>query len=213
MSTLPVVVQLANQTFATEYDAVSLSDDMGLVSPVNFWLLPLITIGEKGSVYTSWADAQTGFPPVASQFSYFCYNPEHWTNTPQTEQDNLVATVQQASTTVHGLGVPFILVPDQSFDQSYLAQLAPYVDIYGLQGERFENDTTKFMTYIPPEIPAVRAANPNAKVYVQVGTQFGDAQQMYDAASLVIGQVDGIMVWTEPGAESEVQQFLAMVQG
>jgi hypothetical protein len=213
MSTLPVIIQLANQTFATEYDAVSLSDDMGLVSPANFWLLPLITIGEKGAVYTSWADAQTGFPPVASQFNYFTYNPEHWTNTPQTEQDNLVATVQQASTTVHGLGVPFILVPDQTFDQSYLAQLAPYVDIYGLQGERFEGDTTLFMTYIPPEIPAVRAANPNAKVYVQVGTQYGTAQQMYDAASLVIGQVDGIMVWTEPGAEAEVQQFLAMVQG
>jgi hypothetical protein len=191
---------------------VARSGDIGLMSFGNFWLLPLVTTGWPGAVYTSWADAQTSFPPYATQYPWFTYNPEHWSNTPQSEQDNLVATVQQASLTIHGYGVSFMLVPDQSFDQAYLAQLAPYVDIYGLQGERFENDMTKFMTYIPPEIPAVRAANPNAKVYVQVGTQYGTAQQMYDAVSTVIGQADGICVWTDPNGLTTLQEFLALIR-
>jgi hypothetical protein len=185
---------------------------MGLVSYGNFWILPMIPPGTPGAVYTSWADAQTSFPPYASQFQYFTYNPEHWTNTPQTEQDNLVATVQQASASTHAMGLQFIVVPDQSFDQSYLGQLAPYADIYGLPGERFKNDLTKFQTMIAPEIPSVRAVNPNAKVYVQVGTQYGDAQQMYDAISTVIGQADGILVWTDPNGLATVQCFLVMVR-
>jgi hypothetical protein len=212
MTQLPILVQLTDQTFSAAFTAVARSTDGGLISQGNFWLLPLMTIGSHGAVYTAWAGAQAGFQPYSTQFTYFCYNPEHWTNTPQSEQDNLVATVQQASTTIHSMGNQFILVPDQSFDQAYLSQMAPYADIYGLQGERFENDLTKFMTYVPPEIPAVRAANPNAKVYVQVGSQYGTAQQMYDTASLVIGQVDGILVWTAPGTLTTVQQFLAMVR-
>jgi hypothetical protein len=65
---------------------------------------------------------------------------------------------------------------------------------------------------IAPEIPAVRAVNPNAKVYVQVGTQNGTAQPMYDAIATVVGQVDRILVWTDPNGLATVQSFLAMVR-
>jgi hypothetical protein len=211
-SQVPIYVQLTDQSFASAYDAVAQPSDAGLMSQGNFWILPLMTSGSPGGVYTAWAGAQTAFAPYASQFPWFVYNPEHWSNTPTYEQDNLVATVQQASAAIHGMGVSFILVPDQSFDQSYLSQLAPYVDIYGLQGERFENDLSKFQTVIAPEIPQVRAANPNAKVYIQVGTQYGTAQQMYDAVETVVGQADGILVWTDPNGLATVQAFLALIR-
>ena len=182
------------------------------MSSGNFWLLPFLNLGQHGAVYTSWAGALASFVPNASQFSAFTYNPEHWANTPDAEQNNLVATVQQASSTIHGLGLPFMVVPDQSFDQALDTQLAPYVDIYGLQGERFETDLTKFQTIIAPEITAIRAANPNVKIYIQVGTQFGTAQQMADAVAVVIGQADGIMIWTTPGAEQVVQDFFTIIR-
>jgi hypothetical protein len=212
ISQVPIAVQLTDQYFTSAYLTVARPSDFGLMSSGNFWLLPLLTTGWPGAIYTSWADAQTSLPTYATQIPWITYNPEHWSNTPSSEQANLVATVQQASSTIHGYGDSFMLVPDQSFDQAYLAQLVPYADVYGLQGERFENDLTKFQTIIAPEIPAVRAANPNAKVYVQVGTQYGTAQQMYDAISTVIGQADGICVWTDANGLATLQEFLALIR-
>jgi hypothetical protein len=58
----------------------------------------------------------------------------------------------------------------------------------------------------------VWAANPNTKVYVQVGTQYGTPQQMDDAISTVVGQADGIMVWTTPGEASLAQDFVNLIR-
>jgi hypothetical protein len=203
---------VTGQTFSAVFLSTARPSDTSLISSGNFWLLPVLNAGQHGAVYTSWADAQSSFSTSAGQFAAFSYNPEHWSTTPQTEQDNLVATVQQASATIHAMGLPFVLVSDQSFDQTYLSQQAPYVDVYGLQGERLENDLTKFQTIIAPEISAVRAANPSAKVYVQVGTQYGTPQQMDDAISTVIGQADGILVWTTPGEASLAQEFVNLIR-
>jgi hypothetical protein len=132
VSQVPLIFQVTDQTFSAVFLSTARPSDTSLVSSGNFWLLPVLTAGQHGAAYTSWADAQTNFPASASQFGAFTYNPEHWSNTPQTEQDNLVATVLQASATIHAMGLPYVLVPDQSFDAALLPQLAPYVDIYGL---------------------------------------------------------------------------------
>jgi hypothetical protein len=151
-------------------------------------------------------------PSLLGQISVVGYNPEHSSLTPKSGQNDLVATVQAAEALADQDGLTFVLVPDQAFDNQYASQLAPNADIYVLQAQSLETNTTAFDAWVNPTIATIRAASLTTQVFVQVATTSGTPQQMDNAIQTVAWSINGINIWTTPGEQSNLQAFIAPIR-
>jgi hypothetical protein len=209
---LPIGTPISSSSQVSYWNQIANLTDIALVPESQTSLLPSITSGQRAVIFASWADAQQKLPSLLGQISVVVYDPEHWSQTPSSEQNNLVATVQSASSTAHQDGLTFLLVPDQQFDGQYAAQLAPYADIYTLQGQRLETNVSSFDNLVNPEISTIHSASPATQIFVQVSTGTGTPQQADNALQSVGSSINGIDIWTDPAHQSSFQSLVGLIR-
>jgi hypothetical protein len=213
LANLPLTIQIQSTANITYFDQIAHPTDVGQVGATNLSFLAGLNRGEGMATYTSWASGHSQVSTVAAdKAKLFGYNPEHWSQTPTAEQNNLVATVKNASTQVHAAGLQFFLAPDDQFDSQYAAQLAPYADIYCVQAEHYETSPTTFSQWVLPTTATIRAANPNVKVYIEVSTQQGTPAQIDAALLAVQGKVDGIVIWSGATQTTQLKQTVSLIR-
>jgi hypothetical protein len=108
---------------------------------------------------------------------YLNYDLEHWTQTPQSEQNAPRSSIIQACTISHNGGYRCAVVPDRGFmmhtdsvTKLPLYQTYDYtsVDMLTIQAENFELPSD-FSSYVPPVVNWVKSHNPNTKIMIEVG--------------------------------------------
>jgi sugar/nucleoside kinase (ribokinase family) len=204
------VVPVGGNSQISYFTSIASSSDIAVINPNSQNALSTISKGQKAVVFDSWATAATQIDGFVGKAAIIAYDPEHWSDTPTSEHDNLVATVQTASAATHALGMKFLLVPDVQFDTQYLAQMAPYADILIIQGQSLETNPTKYTATIQPLINTARANNPDITIYIQVSANKGSADQMLTATQSVSGY-NGVAVWSDSTHWSILEQFIGLL--
>jgi hypothetical protein len=203
---LPILFMILSPDAANYFNQVAGDNDIGGVTEARADLGGTVSRGQKMIVFASWADAQSQLPTLASAgYKIIGYDPEHWAQTPQSEQSNLVATVAQASQQVHAAGMQFLVVPDRGYTEQYAAQFAPSADYFILQGQRLEADPASYANWINQEATAIHGANANTKIYAQIVTGRADPTTLLAIMRADSGVVNGIAIWASPGFLSDLQ--------
>jgi hypothetical protein len=213
LADLPIVFPIESVQSAAYFNQIARPTDVALVSARGApTILPALTAGQRSVVWASWADAEHQFPTIPPGVTIIGYNPEHWSQTPPDEQQDLPTTVKRASEFAHAHGLKLLLAPDLRFDQESLAQIAPYADVIVLQGQRLQANPATFATSMKGMIQTARAASPKTLVYAQVGAPRGSAAQMIGALQGVEGDVDGIVVWTNLQTLTTLQDLVTQLR-
>jgi hypothetical protein len=212
---LPILTILLGTGAASAFQQFAGPGDIGVIPAQTMAYFnneaSVVTSKTIGAGFESWQAGQPLLDQLQGRVSYIAYDVEHWPQTPQSEQDNIVGTVQNMSQAVHSRGMKYILVPDRKFDQQYMSQLAPYADIIVLQGQRIEGNPQDFHDQLLPLIQAAKSANPNVKVYASVGTNNGATPASMQAAlNTLQSAVDGIGIFSygDQASINTLQQFV-----
>jgi hypothetical protein len=122
---------------------------------------------------------------LSSRISEILYDPEHWSYTPVSEQENVGASSQQAESMAHADGKQLIVAPATNLAQvsdpgataansfiatDDLAKVAPSANIVEIQAQGLERDTSRYAAYISQAVSQIRSANPNATIYAGIST-------------------------------------------
>jgi len=212
LSELPITFPVQSPEVALYFAEIARPQDVAAISPSDLQLLPPDIAGHRMLAYRSWADAERELDTLVDQIDMVMYNPEHWELTPSDEQQDLVATVQQFAEFVHARGLRFMFAPDRRYAEEYLSEVAPYVDLVLLQGQRLQEDPQAFASWVQKMIEVARTANSEIQVYVQVGATLGTALDMYSAIQTVSDDIDGIAIWSMPRSLNILQEFVAMLR-
>jgi hypothetical protein len=211
-SQMPITFPVQSSEIAAYFNQVARPQDIAAFPEAHMHLLPEITAGRKRVGFASWAEAESQLPQLVGKIDIVAYNAEHWQQTPREEQQNLPETVKRAAEVTHQLGFQFMFSPDRRFAQDYLGEVAPYVDIIGLQGQRLQEDPEAFAAWVQKMIDTARASNPNVEIYVQVGATRGPATQMLAAIQTVADDIDGISVWSTLKTFDTLQEFVTLLR-
>src|SRR5262249_41678545 len=95
LSTLPITYPLWSGGTLTYWNAWARSSDVAMITPSGMNLLGSVSKGMINVVFDSWASAQSQIPNLKTHLAIVTYDAEHWSATPTSEQNNLVATTQQ----------------------------------------------------------------------------------------------------------------------
>jgi hypothetical protein len=212
LAELPLTFPVQSTEIATYFNQIARPQDIAAFPVAHIRLLPEVTAGQKRIGFASWAEAEGQLPGLTGQIEIVAYNAEHWKQTPKEEQKNLPATVQRAAEFAHAQGFQFMFSPDRRFAQEHVSEVAPYVDIIGLQGQRLQEDPQAFAAWMNEMISAARASNPEVQIYAQVGATQGPAPQMLAALQAVAGEIDGISVWSTPKTFDTLKEFVSLLR-
>ena len=213
LSQLPISFPVHAPEVAAYFDEIARPGDSASVLPDRLFLLSQTELGTKMIAFRSWTDAQSQLDDLSGSVEWVMYNPEHWEYTPEDEQQDLAAIVQEFARAVHDRGRSFMFTPDRQYAELYLAQVAPHVDAVMLQGQRLQHDPQTFATWVLGMADVAHKANEDIQVYVQVGATRGTAEEMYTAIETVAGDIDGIAVWSMPRTLEILQEFVTLIRG
>jgi hypothetical protein len=184
----PPLVELFNET--------GRPNDIARVENVSqFRMLGNITTGRKLVVFKSVAEAAQFLPEIADGIDIVGYNLENGLPNPAEEQADPVASVQRMRQLVDQYGLELMMGPDQQFALEYGVEMAPYVDLMVLQVQRVQTDPQTVSSYVVPMSQALRAANPNIEISMQIRTE-GDVNQLVDLLDLLKNSLDGVSILT-----------------
>lgn len=143
-------------------------------------------------------------PGLGHGVTHVIYDPEHWPATPDKEQENLVEWARCAAEATWKSGRIFMLTPDARFNREMGEKLAPFADIYDLQGQAGQAKLDRYSDYYRTTVPKIRKANPKALVLTQIGVARPDssAEQALEAWDRVKDLVDGVLPWYSPEEKS-----------
>jgi hypothetical protein len=152
--------------------------------PPGWKAIPIGAFKSLGDVRNALADNT-----LASQVRGIMYDYEKWRFTPEEEQKNPARYVKQAADIVHAYGLLFFTAPAVDLapvqapnsdrkhqDETYLrvgiaADAARYADVFVIQSQRFELDTTLYARFVKEAAAQARQANPKIIVIAGVSTQ------------------------------------------
>ena len=152
--------------------------------PPGWKAIPIGAFKSLGDVRNALADNT-----LASQVRGIMYDYEKWRFTPEEEQKNPARYVKQAADIVHAYGLLFFTAPAVDLapvqapnsdrkhqDETYLrvgiaADAARYADVFVIQSQRFELDTTLYARFVKEAAAQARQANPKIIVLAGVSTQ------------------------------------------
>jgi len=153
---LPITFPAQSSAVIEYFNRISRPDDIASFPSEFTSLLSQVQARQKMIGYASWEQAEHDLELIQENIDFVMYNPEHWSNTPLTEQQNLEAVVIKAADFTHAHGWQFAFVPDRQFAEQFLGRVAPYIDVTILQGQRFQSDPRAFHTWISEMIAVVR---------------------------------------------------------
>lgn len=131
------------------------------------------------------------------KLDYIVYDPEHWPQTPQQEQQDIAGSVSKAADAVHGAGLKFGVTPDRTYlIDNYQGIDWRKVDYLNMQFQRELADRANFTLFagdVKKVTEFARAENPNIEVFVQMSFRFTDPQDIIKAVDMSSGYVDGFV--------------------
>jgi hypothetical protein len=212
LSRLPIAFPAQSTEITTYFNDIARPEDFVAIPPNFLQLLPNIKTGQPIVSFASWEAAVKVIPQLSTQFEWVLYDPEHWANTPDSEQQNLPTTVQNAAAFLHARNLRLFIAPDRKFADEYLDVLAPSTDALLLQGQRLQNNPDIFASWILEKIKIARTNNPKILIYVQVGANQGTPEEMMRAIQTVSDQIDGIAIWSTPSTLDTLKSFISLLR-
>lgn len=181
--------------------------------------------------YTSYAQFSSNIKSGAIKYPYrwVMYDPEHWSKTPVSEQQNPVRYMTLFGQLAHAHGLKVIQAPaldlawapgsvlpiqrgesgDQWFVRVNLAGAAAAAgDIFDLQNESNVTSGGQYAWMFNTTASQARAANPNVKAFSEVATDSATATQMATAAESI--SPDGYYVAAAGDVPTTLQFFQIM---
>lgn len=178
------------------FDEIARPEDIARVEhPSQVGLLEPITNGRRLVVFKSLRDAQRGLEIMGDAFDIVGYNLESGPATPPDEQANPVAAVRIMQEIAVQDGKLVAIGPDRNFALTYGPQIAPYVDIFVIQVQRIQTEPDLVRAYVRPLAAALREANPDIQISMQVRTE-GDVVALVDMIESVADSLDGVSILT-----------------
>ncbi|HZW02728.1 MAG TPA: hypothetical protein VFF68_02275 [Anaerolineaceae bacterium] len=212
LATLPISFPIMSAEMADYFNQIARPDDSALLPVAQLRWLPNIEAGLVRVGFPAWSRAERELPALVDRIDMVSYNPEHWDQTPEEEKNNLPETVERAHNLARQHNLLLMVAPDRRFARDYLRQIAPSTDLLALQGQRIQDDPAEFEQWAREMIAIAREANPEVKIYVQVGANQGPAEEMLAAIRTIAGEIDGISIWVNPDSFETLKEFLALIR-
>jgi hypothetical protein len=168
----------------------------------------------KGVEYFSLAEIQANAQLLKAKGANFVSYDLEDPYTPASELVNPVNSMQMASQILHQNGLKLAAAPSHKLTDTYYASFAPLVDIYILQSQAFQSDSSQYKSYVNSIVPKLRAAHPGMPIIAELSTARGNLQNMMESFSSVANIVDGVTSWyaNRPDALAQLNQFLSWFQ-
>lgn len=171
-------------------------------------LLAGVTVGRKLVVFKSAAEAERMIPTIADQVDIVGYNLEHGPANPLDEQANPVENARRMRTLADQYGLSLAFGPDRRFALSDGPAIAPYVDMFVLQVQRVQTEPPTVHDFVLPMTAALRAANPDLEISVQIRTE-GDVVALTDLVDSLRAELDGVSILTSPETTAIAEALVA----
>jgi hypothetical protein len=175
------------------------------------------------------SDVQSG--AITAPYRWVSYDPEPWSQTPLSEQQDPRTYLRQFGQLAHAHGYRVIEAPgrdlglvtgsicpkpsNQSLDRWYVAcniagMAAPYSDLYVLQNQVNTTNLTEYAWLFNNVKQQALAANPRIMVDSELSTGYGTPTEMAAAAKSVAA--DGFYLSITSSAISQITQFFQKMQ-
>lgn len=140
-------------------------------------------------------------------------------------RDEILSTVQQSAEIARQHQVKLLIAPTARYSEVYGPEIAPYADIIVMQMMTYQGNPQDFAVKVQSFGSAIRTANPNIRLFVQVGTQRDQTpQQLAAAVQAAAPYLDGIWIqWHYRPAGSgvksggpnidEVKELIGLLRG
>ncbi|MFN2203484.1 MAG: hypothetical protein ACK2UO_19970 [Caldilineaceae bacterium] len=158
-------------------------------------LLYDITDTQKLVIFKSASDAEKHVPQLAGLIDIIGYNLEMGPENPADEQADPIAGLRRMRALADEYGLALAFGPDHDVAVNYGAEAAPYVDYFVLQIQRVQTDPEQVKDFVLPMAAALRKANPDVQISVQVRTE-GDVDAITGLLTELEPQLDGISILT-----------------
>jgi hypothetical protein len=185
---LPVFAALAQPGDIGRADHVA---DLGLLAGVN--------TSARMAVFKSADLAEELTPRLADRFDLLGYNLERGSTNPLDDQADPVAAVARLRAPADRYGLRLVIGPDHAFATSHGVDLAPYADQFVLQVQRVQTEPEQVRGFVTPLAAALRAANPELEIWVQVRAE-GEPDALVDLVASLRDEIDGVAILADPQA-------------
>ena len=212
LSKLPITFPTQTTEVINYFNDIARPDDLASLPNAYVQVLSEIKAGQAMVGFSAWEDAESTVSTLTTPLKLVIYNPEHWENTPATEQQNLAATVQKAADYLHARDIRLFLAPDRRYVDEALEDIALYADALMLQGQRIQDNPELFGSWMKEKIATARKINPDILIYVQVGANQGTPDEMLRAVQTVADQIDGIAIWSTPRYLDSLKAFINLLR-
>lgn len=177
------------------------SQDIARVDhPSDIGLISGITVGRKMVIFKSVSEIETFMRSNANSLDIIGYNLEPGQTHNASELANPVAAAKAAKAVAAQYGKLLAIGLTKSLTSQYGPAMAPYADIWILQVQKAQDDPRQVVAWVQPMSKALKQANPNVQIAVQIRT---DSQPA--ALSGLINSMtwlDGVSILTQ---RSDVQ--------
>ena len=204
MSLSPPVLPLYNRVAAP-------SDIARVDHPRDIALLADVITGQRMAVFKSAALAAQLAPRIADRVDIIGYNIEHGPLNPLDEQADPVAAAGELRRVLDTLGLKLAIGPDHDFALSHGVALAPLADQFVLQIQRVQEQPGVAADFVDGMTTALRAANPDLEISVQVRTD-GDPAQVAALVDTLADEIDGVAILTRPDGVDEAERMVAAIR-
>jgi hypothetical protein len=127
--------------------------------------------------------------------THILYDIEHWSRTPESEQENPIESISKAGQSIHAASLKYGITPDATFlIDNYRYINWDEIDFLGMQLQRYSQDIVEFSNYTEDISKYVKAQNPSVQIFVQLSFRFTDAKEMIDAIEVARPWVDGYII-------------------
>lgn len=169
-------------------------------------LLDDVTVGQKLVVFKSVAEIEILMPMLADKLDIIGYNLEHGPANRPDEIDDPIGSIKRARQLADRYGKTLAFGPDHQFAVNEGAAMAPYVDLFVLQVQRVQNEPETVRDFVLPLARALRLANPQIEISVQVRTE-GDVAALVSLLNSMKDEVDGVSILTSPETVEVAQKL------
>jgi hypothetical protein len=174
-------------------------------------LLEEITAGRRLVVFKSAAEAAEAMAELADRVDILGYNIEQGPLNPIEEQRDPLAGIELMRELADRYDLALAVGPDHFFASNYGPELAPYVDLFVIQVQRIQTDPATVRAFVVPLAAALRRANPDIQISVQVRTE-GDMAKLAQLVWSLGDAIDGVSVLTRPQSVDLAEELVRMLQ-
>jgi hypothetical protein len=162
----------------------------------------------KGVDYFSLQEIRDNAPILKKMGATFIAYDLEASYSPESDMVDPVTSMKQASEIARSNGLKLLAIPSHKLTDIYYSSFAPLVDIYGLQAQQYQPNTTEYRTYVEGIVPKLRAAHPGMPIITEISTNQGTANNMKLAFAMVDDVVDGVTIWYKEEGMTKLDNFL-----